>query len=175
MAKRAIVETWLVGWVAIAAGGVVSAVSAGVWLAHVVNATAGSSSRYVPDDFFWTAVAVMIVGGIVAGGGAIVQLMALVGAVFNTHRLVDKTWFNVLLWGGLGGYLLIFVTLGAELAFVFGSSVYAAFVWPGYVVGGMVAWTVTLFYLVAGPDGMAIQQPQMERPTALLKALAPAG
>jgi hypothetical protein len=73
------------------------------------------------------------------------------------------------------GYLLIFVTLGAELAFVFGSSVYAAIVWPGYVVGGLAAWTVTLFYLVAGPDGMAIQQPQMEMPTSPPKTLAPAG
>ena len=31
----------------------------------------------------------------------------------------------------------------------------AGFVWPGYVVGGLIEFVSMVSYLVAGPDGMA--------------------
>ena len=101
----------------------------------------------------------LILGGIVAGGGAIAQLVAWIGAVFNTHRLGDKKWFHILLWGGLAGYLVVLATLG-----IF---------WPTDVLGVLITWGVMLPYLVAGPDGMAVQQPQIATPAAPPKTLAP--
>lgn len=79
--------------------------------------------------------------------------------MFNTHRLVDRKWFHVLLWGGFAGYLVILATLG-----IF---------WPTDVVGGLITWGVMIPYLVAGPNGMAIQQPQIATPAAPPKTLAP--
>ena len=71
---------------------------------------------------------------------------------FNTHRLADKKWFHVLLWGGLAGYLMVLATLG-----IF---------WPTDVLGGLITWGVMIPYVIAGPDGMAVQQPQIATPTA---------
>jgi hypothetical protein len=61
------------------------------------------SSTYVPDSTFWVLVSFIVLGGIVVLGGIAVQLVAWIGAVINTNRLVDKTWYNVLLWGGVAG------------------------------------------------------------------------
>jgi hypothetical protein len=175
MAKRTITKTWIWGSVVMNAAGILAGVSCMVWLAHVVNVMAGTRHGYVPDSFFWAMIGLVTLWGIVAVGGYIAQVVAQIGALFNTHRLADKSWFRVLLWSTIVGYLLIFVTLGVQLALVFSRSAYAPFVWPGYAVGGLIEWTVMVCYLAAGPDGMAVQQPQMEMPTSPPKTLAPAG
>jgi hypothetical protein len=64
------------------------------------------------------------------------------GALVNTYRLQDKTWFAVLLAGGLLG-----------LAF------------------GLLGFAAMVAYLVAGPDGMSAGQPRnlalASRPSSL--------
>jgi hypothetical protein len=153
MAKRTITKWWIWGLVVIAVGGILILASSLALAAHVVNVTAGGSSKYVPDNFLWTAVAVMILGGIVSGGGAVAQLVAWIGAVFNTNRLEDKKWFNLLLWIGIVGIVTSLL----------------------HGVGGLILLILMVCYLVAGPDGMAVKPPQMERPTAPPKTLVPTG
>jgi hypothetical protein len=154
MAKRTITKWWIWGLVVMAVGGILILASSLALAAHVVNVTAGGSSRYVPDNFLWTAVDVMILGGIVAGGGAIAQLVAWIGAVFNTHRLADKKWFHILLWGGI---------VGIVTSLLHGLGALGALFWLG----------VMACYLIAGNDGMAVQPPQVAMPTAPPKTLVP--
>jgi hypothetical protein len=152
MTKPTIIKTWLVGLVVVLAGAAIGAIATGVWLAHVVSVT-GSGSSYVPDNFFWTTVAFWWGSGIVAVAGILVQVAAWIGAVVNTHRLEDKTWFNLLLWVGMIGILTS----------------------PAFGVGAMAWWGVTIAYLIAGPDGMAVEHLQTATPAAPPTKLAPTG
>lgn len=134
MTKSTITRTWIAGLVVLAAGLVVGGISVGLMLAYGGTFTAAPSGNgydFVPrtDSFFWTTVGFMVLGFTAAAVGGIVQLAAWIGALINTNRVADKTWFGVLLIGGLLG--LVFAPIG-----------FAA----------MVA------YLVAGPDGMLVQQ-----------------
>jgi hypothetical protein len=61
--------------------------------------------------FFWSMVALMIVGGLTLIGGAIGQFVAWLGALLNTARLEDKTWFILLLVLGLLSFGLIAMIL----------------------------------------------------------------
>lgn len=110
-------------------------------------AAASGNNYFVPttDSFFWTTVGFMILGGVIAIGGAIAQLVAWIGALVNTYALQDRTWFVVLLAGGLIG-----------LAF------------------GLVQFAVMIAYVIGGPDGMPSHErrvqtyePPMSGPTPL--------
>jgi hypothetical protein len=156
MRKRTITKWWLWGLAAGVGGGILATVFALVMAAHIVDLTAGNRS-FVPDSFFWAMIVLIVLSGIVSCGGNIAQLVAQIGAVFNTHRLADKTWFHGLLWGILVGYLVLFVTLGLQIGFGSSGSVVAGFVWPGYVAAGLIGFIVMVSYLVAGPDGLVDQ------------------
>ena len=67
--------------------------------------TSGNGYEFVPtlDAFFWTTIGVMITGFALAAAGAVTQFAAWIGAVVNTYQLEEKTWFWVLLAGGLLG------------------------------------------------------------------------
>ncbi len=143
MEKHTITKIWLVGLLIILAGGVVSAVSVGFWLAHVVNVTAGHR-LFVPDNFFWTTMTIIGLGGIIGVGGLTVQLVAWIGAVLNSHRLADKSWFKVIIWVGIVGIVTS----------------------PIFGLGGLIWWGVTVAYLIGGSDGMAVKQPRTETPAA---------
>jgi hypothetical protein len=135
MTKSTITRTWIAGLVVLAAGLVVGGISLGLMLAYGGTFTAAPSGNgydFVPrtDSFFWTTVGFMVLGFTVAAVGGIVQLAAWVGALINTNRIADKTWFAVLLIGGLVG-----------------------------VVFAPVGFAAMVAYLVAGPDGMLVQQP----------------
>lgn len=60
------------------------------------------------------------------------QLAAWIGTLVNTYRLEDKTWFAVVLAGGMLG-----------LAF------------------GLLGFATMVAYLIAGPDGMVVKQPRL--------------
>jgi len=173
MAKRTITKWWIWGLVVSTVGVMLAGVLVFVILAHASDLTGGFRYSFVPDGFFWTTISLFLLSGIVCGGGYIAQVVAQIGALFNTHRLADKTWFRVLLWGTIVGYLVIFVTLGLQLGFAFSNSVATAFVWPGFAVGALIGWIVMVCYLAAGPDGMAVQQPQIATPVAPPKTLVP--
>jgi hypothetical protein len=175
MVKRTITKWWVWGLVAMAVGGILGAAMLFVTLAHAGDLTSGFRYSFVPDGFFWTSISLFVLSGIVCCGGYIAQVVAQIGALFNTHRLADQTWFRGLLWGTIVGYVVLFVTLGFQLGFAFSGSVATAFVWPGFAVAGLIEWIVMVCYLAAGPDGMAVQEPQLATPAAPPKTLVPTG
>jgi hypothetical protein len=149
MSKSTITRTWLAGLVALAVGLVVAAFSIGLMLAYggtFTNTDTPNGYQFVPhfDSFFWTTVGVMIAGFAVVAFGGIIQLVAWIGALINTFRLHDKTWFAVLLAGGV-----------LSMAF------------------GFVGFAVMVAYLVAGPDGMTVPQTQAPAPSGRPSTLVP--
>lgn len=129
MTKSTITKTWIAGLIVLIAGLIIGGVSLGLMLAYggtFQPAPSGNGSDYVPslNATFWTALTFMILGFSVAAAGGVVQLVAWVGALINTYQLVDKTWFIILLAGGLIGFGFSLVGLAAMIA-----------------------------YLIAGPDG----------------------
>jgi hypothetical protein len=137
MTKSTITKTWIAGFIVFAVGLIVGCVSLAIMLTnggHFVPAASGNGYDFVPSmtSAFWTSVSVMMAAFLVAAAGGIVQLAAWIGALVNTHRLTDQTWFIVLLVGGLLG-----------------------------LVSGLFGLGVMLAYVVAGPDGMAYQPPEM--------------
>jgi hypothetical protein len=150
MAKSTITKTWLAGVIALAAGLLVGGVGLALMLAYggqFTQAPSGDGYDFVPrlDGFFWTTVSLMIVGFTVAAVGGLVQLVGWIGALINTYPLPDKTWFVVLLAGGLIGL--------------------------GFALVGFAAMVA---YVIAGPDGIALRQMEIPtaaapapRPTTL--------
>jgi hypothetical protein len=71
-----------------------------------------------PSAFTWTMVGLATAGILVTLGGAIGQFVAWIGAVLNTSRLEDKTWFVLLLVLGLLSFgfvpMLIYVIVGPD-------------------------------------------------------------
>jgi hypothetical protein len=174
MTKRTIKKLWIWGLVVATAGGLLCSLGFLAALARAGNVTGGFRSPYVPDDAFWAIVGATIVFCVIATGGFGIQLVAWIGAIFNTHELPDTTWFNVLLWVGLLGYLLPALTGGIQLALALADSVLVAVVWIGYPLGGLIAWFVMVCYLIAGPDGKAPRQTQIATTPAPAAALASA-
>ncbi len=71
-----------------------------------------------PNFYAWTMVGLAIVGCVTMLGGVIGQFIAWIGAVLNTARLEDKTWFVVLLVLGLLSFgfiaMLAYVMVGPD-------------------------------------------------------------
>lgn len=142
MTKSMITKTWIAGLVVLAAGLVVAVVGVALMLGYGGSFTqiAGTANSYtfVPtlDSFFWSTVVVVVVGAVLAAIGGIVQLAAWIGGLVNSYRLPDKTWFVVLLLGGVFG-----------LAF------------------GLIGFAVMVAYVIAAPDGSVYSRPEVQ-PTA---------
>lgn len=142
MTKPTITRIWGIGVVVAVAGLIVGGVSLGLMFAYggsYTPAASGSGYDFVPrlDAFFWTTIGFMIAGFTVAMAGAITQLAAWIGALVNTYQIEDRTWFIIVLAGGLLGLAFPLVGFAAMVA-----------------------------YVIAGPDGMALRQPRL-RTTAL--------
>ena len=155
MTKRTITIMWLVGIGVMIVGGLLSIFTALALASHIGAFAANFQfSNYVPDSTFGALVSLIVLGGIAVLGGIVTQFVAWIGAVINTNRLVDKTWFNVLLWCGVAGIVLNF----------FGG------------FGALLGWGLMIVYLVGGPDGMAVE-PMMLRTTPVEppRTLAPTG
>lgn len=149
MNKPTITKVWLTGLVGLALGLCVGGLGLGLMLAyggHYTPAPTGNGYDFTPvvGPFFWMTVGVMIMGFTLAAAGAIAQLAAWIGALVNTYQIEDKVWFFALLAGGLLG-----------LGF------------------GLIQFAAMVAYLVAGPDGIALQEPQ--RPVAPTALPVPAG
>jgi hypothetical protein len=126
-------------------------ISTGLMLAyggHFAAAASGNGSDFVPtlDGFFWTMVSLMIVGISVALVGGVLQLAAWIGALVNTYQFSDKTWFIVLLVGGIVGLSFFPVAYAAMIA-----------------------------YLVVRPDNLQAQESQLPSPVAPPAHLLPTG
>lgn len=137
MTKSTITKTWIGGLVVFGAGIVVAI--AGVFLMLAYGGTftqvAGNPNNYNfqpnMNGFFWTTVMLMIIGGLIALIGSIVQLVAWIGGLVNSYMLPSKTWFAVLLVGGI-------------LSFAFAP----------------IGFAVMVAYVIAAPDGTPYRQAQ---------------
>src|SRR5579864_6952613 len=123
MTKSALTKTWIGGLAVFSAGIVVALVGVFLMLAYggTFSQIAGTGNYdFHPDlnGVFWTTIGVIVAGRVVALVGGIVQLAAWIAALVNSYGLVDKTWFIILLIGGLLG--LGFAPLGfaAMVAYV---------------------------------------------------------
>jgi hypothetical protein len=92
----------------------------------------------------WPALVLLTLGFTAIGAGVTVMTAAWWGAIFNTHLLADRSWFKVLLWSGI---------IGVATSPLFG-------------VGALVGFGVLIAYVLAGPDGLASQQPRISKPAA---------
>jgi hypothetical protein len=130
MTKFTITRLWIAGVIAFAVGLAVAGAGLGLMLAyggHFTPALSGNGYDFAPtlNGFFWTTITVMILGGLVAAVGGVAQLGAWIGALVNTYQIPEKTWFIVLLAGGLLG-----------MSF------------------GPLGFAAMLAYVIAGPDGV---------------------
>jgi hypothetical protein len=76
--------------------------------------------NFTPDinGFFWTTIGIIVVGGLITVIGSIVQLVAWIGALFNSYMLPGKVWFLMLLLGGVLSIVLVPIGFAVMLAFV---------------------------------------------------------
>jgi hypothetical protein len=149
MNKPTITKIWLGGLIGLALGLLIGGLGLGLMLAYGgghTPAPTGSGYDFVPtvNAFFWMTIGMMVAGFTVAAAGGVAQLAAWIGALVNTYQLEDKAWFIVLLAGGLLG-----------LSF------------------GLIQFAVMIAYIVAGPDGMALEQPSVPMSAPQPAALAP--
>jgi hypothetical protein len=155
MTKHRITFWWLIGAAVVIVGGLIALFSSLDLVAHIQYLTDNYRlNTFVPDTFFWVLVSLIILGGIAAVGGFVLQFVAWIGAVINTSRLANRTWFNVLLWCGIAGLVLGTV----------------------YGLGILLWWGVMIAYLGNGPDGTAVE-PMLLRatPSEPPMRLAPTG
>ena len=156
MTKRTITICWLVGVAIIIVGGILTLFCSLALASHIGAATNNFQQgvSYTPDGGFWALVSFIVEGCITLLAGFIVQFVAWIGAVINTNRLIDKPWFYVLLWCGIGSIIL----------------------GPAFGLGALIWWGLMIAYLVGGPDGTAIEPTFMRAtPPEQPKTLAPTG
>lgn len=140
MTKPQITRIWVIGVIVMVAGLIIGGISMGLMFANAgswVPAGSGNGYDFVPrtDSYFWSTVSFLIVGGVIAAAGGIAQLAAWIGALVNTYQLLDKTWFIVLLAGGLIGLAV-----------------------------GLTQFAVMIAYVIAGPDAKSAEQQRMRPP-----------
>ena len=116
MTKSTVAKIFIGSLFAIAGGVVLLA--AGLFLAYVNGTFIMRGPDVVgihPSAFTWSMAGLAIVGILAVIGGALAQFVAWIGAVLNTSRLEDKTWFIVLLVLGLlsFGFIAMIVYLVA--------------------------------------------------------------
>jgi hypothetical protein len=84
----------------------------------------------------WTALMLLTTCVVAAVCGVIVESVAWWAAIFNSRRLADKTWFNVLVWSGIVATLTM----------------------PLFGLGALIAAAVGIAYRSAAPDATDINQ-----------------
>lgn len=134
MTKAHVTRLWVLGFIVGVVGFIIAGISVGLMLANGgqwIPAAAPNNYDFVPrlDSYFWTTVGFTVVGGVIMIAGALAQLVAWVGALVNTYPLADRTWFVILLVGGLIGFAF-----------------------------GLAQPAVMIAYIIAGPDGAALQR-----------------
>jgi len=116
MTKSTVTKIFIGSLFAIAGGVVLLA--AGLFVAYANGSFVMRGPDVVgihPSAFTWSMAGLGLVGILAVIGGALAQFVAWIGAVLNTSRLEDKTWFIVLLVLGLlsFGFIAMIVYLVA--------------------------------------------------------------
>lgn len=119
MPKHTIVRLFLASVVAAVAATVLLLVAGGLAVANDVFVMRGPDVVGIrPGTFGWVMVALAVIAVLVLVGAAIAQFVAWLGAVLNTARLEDKTWFVILLVTGLLSFgvlaMIVYVIAGPD-------------------------------------------------------------
>jgi hypothetical protein len=119
MSKTTITKLFVGSLIAIVAGVIVVAFGVGMAFANGAFTVSLPGVTGVDTTRFTGGVVLSLTLGVVAiVGGAMGQLVAWIGAVINTARLEDKTWFILLLVLGLLSFgfiaMLIYVLAGPD-------------------------------------------------------------
>lgn len=103
----------VVGGVVLLVAGLLFALASGALVMSGPHVTG-----FEPSAIGWSTIALVLVGVLVTIGGGIGQFVAWIGAVINTSRLDEKTWFIVLLVLGLLSFgfiaMLVYVLAGPD-------------------------------------------------------------
>ena len=123
MTKSSITRAWIGGLAAFAAGILVSIVGVFLMLGYAGTFTqiAGTSDyNFDPNlnGFFWVTIALIVAGGFIAVVGGVAQFVAWIGGLINSYALPEKTWFAVLLVGGVVSLAFAPVGFAAMMAYV---------------------------------------------------------
>lgn len=117
---KSMVTTIFVGSLIAVVGGVMVVVAAGALaLATGTLVMDGPDvTGFQPSSLTLTAIGLALIGVLAIIGGSLGQFVAWIGAVVNTARLDDKTWFVVLLVLGLLSFgfiaMLVYVLAGPD-------------------------------------------------------------
>jgi hypothetical protein len=119
MSKQTVTRLFVGSLIAIVAGMVFAAVGFGLAFASGAFVVSGPDVTAVePIELTAGAIVAATVGVLGIVGGAIGQFVAWIGAVINTSRLEDKTWFILLLVLGLLSFgliaMLVYVLAGPD-------------------------------------------------------------
>lgn len=101
MSKAAISRLFGAAVVAVVAGVVIAIVAAVTAFAGGAIAIGGPQVVSVDGQAFAGTIGTLVVASLVIGAGAVAAIVSWIGALFNTSRLEDKTWFLALLGLGL--------------------------------------------------------------------------
>jgi len=119
MSKQTVTRLFVGSLIAVVVGIVFAAVGVGLAFASGAFVVSGQDVTAVePIRLTATAIITITVGALGIIGGAIGQFVAWIGAVINTSRLEDKTWFILLLVLGLLSFgfiaMLVYVLAGPD-------------------------------------------------------------
>lgn len=101
MSKSTVTRLFVGANVAVVAGVVLALAAVVAALAGGVVAIGGPDVVTVDGDAFAGALGWLLLAALVIAGGVAVGVASWIGALFNTSRLEDKTWFVALLALGL--------------------------------------------------------------------------
>jgi len=149
MTKSTITRTWIGGLAVFGAGIVASMFGVFLMLGYggtFVQVAGTNRYDFTPDlnGFFWAGITLIVIGGVIALLGGIVQLAAWIGGLFNSYLLPDKGWFAILLVGGLLSFFFAPIGFAAMLAYVIAAadgSAYRTVAQPGSQQPGTLAPT----------------------------------
>jgi hypothetical protein len=101
MSKSTVTRLFIGAIVAVAVGAIVGVTALVAALAGGVVAIGGANVVSVDGGAFGGTIPWLVIASLAIAGGGIAALASWIGALLNTYRLDDKTWFVVLLVLGL--------------------------------------------------------------------------
>jgi hypothetical protein len=118
MSKSTVVRLFIGAIAAVIAGCVVAVVAIIAALAGGAVVIGGPDVVTIDGGAFASALVVLAIASLIVAGGTIAGVAAWIGALFNTARLDDKTWFVVLLVLGIWSFgfvaMLAYVVAGPD-------------------------------------------------------------
>src|SRR5262245_1797417 len=101
MSKSSVTLLFVGGVVAVVAGFIVTAIAVVSAIAGGLIVFDGSGIVGVDGSVAWTIIGPVALGGAIMAVGALIGIVSWLGALVNTYKLDDKTWFTALLVLGL--------------------------------------------------------------------------